>query len=116
LRKKITTIGGDLKSRFPTMDVYSEYPDDLPKSGWAKTPKRITDIEKRHRDVVMLAVREAIKSRNLQANQLCAHGRAMPTAERARILREEFDAISLKRAYLIASSIGLEFDTVQRVA
>lgn len=58
----------------------------------------------------MSAVRKRILERKLRPRDIKYGQRPMPPVVRQRILREEFDEFSLRRAYLIADSVGVEID------
>lgn len=56
----------------------------------------------------MGAVRRRIASNRMPCSEIVVSNRPMLTAVRARILRGEWDDISLTRAILIADAVGLD--------
>lgn len=71
--------------------------------------KFVSQQELKHRDVVMVAVRKRIYERRLPASAIVLpSGRRMSTKARERILRDDFDFISLRKAYQIASAVGVK--------
>lgn len=66
--------------------------------------------ERRDRDVVMGAVRHKIARDRLPCDRMIIHGRSMSTAIRARILRGEWETVSLRQAYLYADAAGVEIE------
>jgi hypothetical protein len=56
----------------------------------------------------MVAVRKRIASGRIQCGEIIVSNRPMLTAVRARILRGEWDDISLTRAILIADAVGVD--------
>lgn len=55
----------------------------------------------------MLAVRKRIAARRIPCSEIIVGGRPMLTAVPARILRDEWDGISLTNAILISDAIGI---------
>lgn len=70
----------------------------------------ISPRERRARDGVLDAVRKTILRRNLKASDIywSANGRKMSTADRARILRGEYERFSLRKSFLIADAVGVD--------
>ncbi|WP_189424518.1 hypothetical protein [Devosia pacifica] len=62
------------------------------------------------RDMVMSAVRSKIARDRLRCDQVIISGRPMLTKYRERILRGEFENISLRRSILIADAVGVQID------
>lgn len=69
----------------------------------------VSHREHRDRDIILDAVRRGrIASRRIACHQIIVSGRPMATAVRARIMRGEYDFISLRKAYLIADAVGVD--------
>lgn len=68
----------------------------------------VSHREHRDRDIILDAVRRRIASRRIACHQIIVSGRPMATAVRARIMRGEYDFISLRKAYLIADAVGVD--------
>lgn len=74
----------------------------------------VSHRERAVRDVLMLEVRKSICSKRLDASQILLSGRPINTAVRARILRDEHDEFSLKRAIQLADATGVDNVTLFR--
>lgn len=62
----------------------------------------------------MEAIRRQIYDRKLSCKQILHKGRPILSAERARILRGEYENFSMRRAFLIADSVGIDDITLMR--
>ncbi len=75
--------------------------------GEAQHDKCISRHERAHRDLILGAVRSKIFKDRIPSSSISLSGRPMNSRYRERILRGEFEQISLRRAYLIADAVGV---------
>lgn len=78
--------------------------------GESKPDKCISRHERRDRDIILEAVAMKIHRDRIPDSEIIVGGRPIYSRYRERILRREFDAISLRRAYLIANAVGVRIE------
>lgn len=76
--------------------------------GESEHDKCISRHERADRDAILGAVKRKIVARRIPSSAIRLSGHPMNGRYRERILRDEFENFSIRRAYLIADAVGIK--------